>query len=87
MCDTILVFSLYLEREVRTDEGEGRQLAAGTGVMARPAFVVRAGDRRLLTERLRLSEYFRYPLLGLLSRANRVNFDCVPLRMGLLKSA
>ena len=87
MCDTMLVISLYLEQEVRIDEEEGRQLAAGTGVMARPAFVARAGDRRLLIERLRWSEYFRYLLLGLLSRANRVIFDCVPLRMGLLKSA
>jgi hypothetical protein len=49
MCDTILVISLYLEQEVRIDEEEGHQLAAGTGVMARPAFVARAGDRRLLT--------------------------------------
>jgi hypothetical protein len=43
---TILVAPpLYLEREVRTDVQEGRQLAAGTGVVARPAFVARAGDR------------------------------------------
>ena len=41
--------SLYLEQEVRTDEQKDRQLAASTGVVARPAFVVRAGDRRLFT--------------------------------------
>ena len=61
--------SLYLEQEVRIDEGRGRQLAAGTGVVTRPGLVARAGDRRLLTgELLRWSEYFCYLLLGLLSR-------------------
>jgi hypothetical protein len=48
MCDTILIVSLYLEWEVRNDEEEGRQLAASAGVVARPGFVARAGDRRLL---------------------------------------
>jgi hypothetical protein len=61
MCDTILVISLYLEQEVRTDEREGRQLAAGTGVMARPAFVARAGDRRLLTGAASLVRIFLLP--------------------------
>jgi hypothetical protein len=40
MCGTILAVSLYLEWEVRTDEGEGRHLAAGAGVVARPGLVL-----------------------------------------------
>src|SRR5215204_1566249 len=39
--------SLYLVLEVRADVQEGLQLAASTGVMARPGFVARAGDCRL----------------------------------------
>jgi hypothetical protein len=87
MCDTILVISLYLEQEVRIDEQEGQQLAAGTGVVARPGLLHGLAIADSLQERLRWSEYFCYLLLGLLSRANGVNFDCVPLRMGLPKSA
>src|SRR5215216_4707002 len=49
MCATILFVSLYLDKEVRADVQEDRQLAASTGVVARPGFVARAGDRRLLT--------------------------------------
>jgi hypothetical protein len=37
---------LYLAKEVRNDEKAFPQLAASTGVMARPGFVARAGDRR-----------------------------------------
>src|SRR3712207_2282282 len=61
MCDTILVASLYLEQEVRTDEGEGRHLAAGIGVVARPGLVARAGDRRLLTGAASLVRIFLLP--------------------------
>src|SRR5919112_4847407 len=49
ICGTMLIVSLYLEQEVRNDEEEGRQLAASLGVVARPGFVARADDRRLLT--------------------------------------
>jgi hypothetical protein len=48
ICGIMLIVSLYLEQEVRDDEEEGQQLAAGTGVVARPRLVARAGDRRLL---------------------------------------
>src|SRR5918998_6867926 len=72
MCGTILVVSMYLEQEVRTDEGEGQQLAAGTGVVARPGFVARAGDRRLFTGAASLVRIFLLP--PTLSGANRVNF-------------
>ncbi len=34
---------------VRSDAEEDRQLASSPGVVARPEFVARAGDRRLLT--------------------------------------
>ena len=47
MCVTIVqqaTLPLYMW-EVRTDAEKGRQLAAGTGVVARPEFVARAGDR------------------------------------------
>jgi hypothetical protein len=46
MRDTIVMESLYLSWEVRNDEEATPQLAASTGVMARPGFVARAGDRR-----------------------------------------
>jgi hypothetical protein len=53
-CDTSNVYynigvSLYLVWEVRAAVQESLQLAASTGVMARPGFVARASDRRLLT--------------------------------------
>ncbi len=53
--------SLYLEQEVRTDEQEDRQLAAGTGVVARPGFVARAGDRPLFTGVASLVRIFLLP--------------------------
>lgn len=46
---TILPVTLYLEKEVRTDEEEDPHLAANTGVVTRPGFAARAEDRRLLT--------------------------------------
>ncbi len=61
MCGTISGASLYLEQGVRIDEEEGQQLAAGTGVVARPAFVARAGDRRLLTGAASLVRIFLLP--------------------------
>jgi PDZ domain-containing secreted protein len=62
MCGTILIApSLYLEQEVRIDEQEGQQLAAGTGVVARPGFVGRAGDRRLFTGAASLVRIFLLP--------------------------
>ena len=61
MCGTILVALLYLEQEVRTDEGEGRHLAAGAGVVTRPGLVARAGDRRLLTGAASLVRIFLLP--------------------------
>ncbi len=61
MCGTILVAPLYLEQEVRIDEEEGQQLAAGTGVVARPGFVARAGDRRLFTGAASLVRIFLLP--------------------------
>ena len=75
MCGTILVVSMYLEQEVRTDEGEGQQVAAGAGVVARPGLVARAGDRRLLTGAASLVRIFLLPITrATLSGANRVNF-------------
>ena len=61
MCGTILVASLYLEQEVRDEEEEGRQLAASTGVVARPGFVARAGDRPLFTGAASLVRIFLLP--------------------------
>ena len=74
MCGTILVVSLYLEQEVRIDEEEGQQLAAGTGVVTRPGLVARAGDRRLLAGAASLVRIFfaTYTVLGLLSAVNSV---------------
>jgi hypothetical protein len=59
MCDTILVVSLHLEQEVRTDEGEGpltsrRRWRCGTT----RACVARAGDRRLLAGAASLARIF-----------------------------
>src|SRR3712207_2423073 len=53
---------------------EDRHLAAGTGVVARPGLVARAGDRPLFTGAASLVRIFLLPLLWLLSRPNRVNF-------------
>src|SRR5215207_3216797 len=65
---------LYLEQEVRIDEGKGRQLAAGAGVVARPGLVARAGDRRLLTGEASLVRIFLLPIIrATLSGANRIN--------------
>ena len=50
MSVAITVLPLYLEQEVRNDAEKGLQLAAGTGVVTRPEFVARAGDRRLLVK-------------------------------------
>src|SRR5215212_3222914 len=73
-CGTILVVSMYLEQEVRTDEGEGQQVAAGAGVVTRPGLVARAGDRRLLTGAASLVRIFLLPITrATLSGANRVN--------------
>ena len=59
MCGTVLVASsLYLEQEVRTDEGEGQQVATSTGVVTRPGLVARASDRRLLTGAALLARIF-----------------------------
>jgi hypothetical protein len=76
MCGTILgAQSLYLEQEVRNDEGEGQQLAAGAGVVTRPGLVARAGDRRLFTGAASLVRIFLLPITrATLSGANRVNF-------------
>ena len=75
MCDTMLVAPLYLEQEVRTDEEGGRQLAAGTGVVARPGLVARAGDRPLLTGAASLVRIFLLPSTrATLSGANRIDF-------------
>jgi hypothetical protein len=52
---------LYLVLEVRAVVQEGLQLAASTGVMARPGFVARAGDRRLLTGAASLVRIFLLP--------------------------
>ena len=52
---------LYLDKEVRADVQESLQLAASTGVMARPGFVARAGDRRLLTGAASLVRIFLLP--------------------------
>jgi hypothetical protein len=64
MCGTTLVVSMYLEQEVRTDEGEGQQVATGAGVVARPGLVARAGDRRLLTGAASLVRIFLLPTGG-----------------------
>ena len=48
ICDTILLVSLHLEQEVRTDGEDRLKTAADAGVVARPEFVARADDRRLL---------------------------------------
>ena len=64
MCGTILVVSMYLEQEVRTDEGEGQQVAAGAGVVTRLGLVARAGDRRLLTRAASLVRIFLLPTSG-----------------------
>jgi hypothetical protein len=61
MCGTILLAPLYLEQEVRTDEGESQQVAAGAGVVARPGLVARAGDRRLLAGVASLVRIFLLP--------------------------
>ena len=61
MSGTMSVLSLYLEQEVRNDAEKGRQLAAGTGVVARPEFVARAGDRRLLPGAASLARIFLLP--------------------------
>jgi hypothetical protein len=61
ICGTMLIVSLYLEQEVRNDEEEGQQLAASLGVVARPGFVARAGDHRLLTGAASLARIFLLP--------------------------
>ena len=47
--DTMLLVSLHLQQEVRTDGEDRLTTAANAGVVARPGFVARADDRRLLT--------------------------------------
>jgi hypothetical protein len=59
---------MYLEQEVRNDEGEGQQVATSTGVVARPGLVARAGDRRLLTGAASLVRIFFATYQWLLSR-------------------
>ena len=62
MWGTMLVApSLYLEQEVTGNVQEDRQLAAGTGVVARPGFDARAGDRRLFTGAASLVRIFLLP--------------------------
>ena len=75
MCGTILVVSMYLEQEVRTDEEEGQQVAAGAGVVTRPGLVARAGDRRLFTGAASLVRIFLLPpTKAPLSGARRIDF-------------
>src|SRR5215218_9781377 len=79
MCGTILVArSLYLEQEVRNDEGKGRQLATGAGVVARPGLVARAGDRRLLTGAASLVRIFLLPTKGYLGERRELTSENTP---------
>ena len=62
--DTMLLVSLHLQQEVRTDGEDRLTTAANAGVVARPGFVARADDRRLLTgaaSSARIS-FYRSPL-------------------------
>jgi hypothetical protein len=58
--------TLPLKEEVRTDVHKGRQLAAGTGVVARPELVARADDRRLLAGAASLARIFSPSVLSML---------------------